>query len=145
MLVLLQYTKVIYAYMGFAGFSIFFVLTGIIVLKLLQKAEIHLDIISFCYILFNFAVSRGWGSAGLKAGFCTKLPRLVDGHQVHCLVGSRDLAHHVFVLLAVFPEQPSHIATAADSLSISRMLQVLLPACRWWVPYRYSSCPRRCS
>ena len=32
-------------------------LTGIIAIKLLQKANIHMDIISFCYILFNFAVS----------------------------------------------------------------------------------------
>ncbi len=31
-------------------------LTGIISLKLLQKAEVHMDLVSFCYILFNFAV-----------------------------------------------------------------------------------------
>lgn len=42
--------------MGFAGFSIFFVLTGVILVKLLQKFNVHLDIVSFLYMLLNFAV-----------------------------------------------------------------------------------------
>lgn len=46
-----QYVRVIYAYMGLAGFSIFFVLTGIIALELLQKWGVHTDFISFTYIL----------------------------------------------------------------------------------------------
>eukprot|EP00887_Chlorella_sp_A99_P001007 scaffold5.g1007.t1 len=50
------YVRVIYAYMGFAGFAIFFVLTGIISLELLQKWDVGLDLISFSYILWNFAV-----------------------------------------------------------------------------------------
>ena len=33
--------KLIYAYMGFAGFSIFFVLAGVIALELLQKWDVH--------------------------------------------------------------------------------------------------------
>ncbi|EFN56673.1 hypothetical protein CHLNCDRAFT_144542 [Chlorella variabilis] len=49
------YVRVIYAYMGFAGFSIFFVLTGLISIQLLQKAAIHTDFITFTYILLNFA------------------------------------------------------------------------------------------
>ncbi|PRW59201.1 presenilin [Chlorella sorokiniana] len=49
-------TKLIYAYMGFAGFSIFFVLAGVIALELLQKWDVHTDFISFTYILFNFAM-----------------------------------------------------------------------------------------
>ena len=36
-----QCVKLIYAYMGFAGFSIFFVLTGVIALELLQKWDVH--------------------------------------------------------------------------------------------------------
>ncbi|KAI7844377.1 hypothetical protein COHA_002175 [Chlorella ohadii] len=48
--------KLIYAYMGFAGFSIFFVLAGVIALELLQKWDVHTDFISFTYILFNFAM-----------------------------------------------------------------------------------------
>ncbi|PSC76470.1 presenilin isoform B [Micractinium conductrix] len=48
--------RVIYAYMGLAGFSIFFVLAGIIALELLQHWHVHLDFISFSYILFNFAM-----------------------------------------------------------------------------------------
>lgn len=42
-----QYTKIIYAYMGFAGFSIFFILTGVIVLRLMEKAGLAMDAFSF--------------------------------------------------------------------------------------------------
>lgn len=49
------YVRLIYAYMGFAGFSIFFVLAGIILIELLQTWHVHLDFISFTYILWNFA------------------------------------------------------------------------------------------
>jgi hypothetical protein len=51
--------------MGFAGFSIFFTLTGLIILRLLQLAGAHLDWVSLVYILFNFAVSKQ--EAGLFA------------------------------------------------------------------------------
>lgn len=51
----MQYVRLIYAYMGFAGFSIFFVLAGIILIELLQTWHVHLDFISFTYILWNFA------------------------------------------------------------------------------------------
>ncbi|KAL4425797.1 hypothetical protein ABPG75_009813 [Micractinium tetrahymenae] len=50
------YVRVIYAYMGFAGFSIFFVLAGIISIELLQTWHVHLDFVSFTYLLWNFAV-----------------------------------------------------------------------------------------
>lgn len=43
--------------MAFAGFSIFFVLLGIIVLQLLVKFQIPLDAFSFTFILYNFSVS----------------------------------------------------------------------------------------
>jgi presenilin 1 len=49
-------TKIIYGYMGFSAFSIFFLLTGIIALELLQKASVHLDWITFTYVLLNFAM-----------------------------------------------------------------------------------------
>ena len=52
-----QYTNIIYGYMGFAGFSIFFILTGVIALRLLEKAGIAMDAFSFLFILWNFAVS----------------------------------------------------------------------------------------
>jgi len=52
----LQYTKAIYAYMAFAGFSIFFVLVGIIMLQLLVKFQIPLDAFSFSFMLYNFSV-----------------------------------------------------------------------------------------
>ncbi|KAK9915058.1 hypothetical protein WJX75_004245 [Coccomyxa subellipsoidea] len=48
--------RFIYGYMGFAGFSIFFFLTGVIALQLIKKASLRLDAFSFIYILFNFAV-----------------------------------------------------------------------------------------
>ena len=43
--------------MTFAGFSIFFVLVGIIVLQLLVKFQIPLDAFSFSFMLYNFSVS----------------------------------------------------------------------------------------
>lgn len=53
----MQYTNIIYGYMAFAGFSIFFVLVGIITLQLLVKFQIPLDAFSFSFILYNFSVS----------------------------------------------------------------------------------------
>lgn len=52
-----QYTKFIYGYMAFSGFSIFFMLTGTIAMQLVQKIGVHWDFPSFLYILFNYAVS----------------------------------------------------------------------------------------
>lgn len=43
--------------MGFAGFSIFFMLTGILAFQLIQLYHIPVDLFSFLLILFNFAVS----------------------------------------------------------------------------------------
>ena len=61
----MQCVRFIYAYMGFAGFSIFFFLTGIISLQLIEKAQLQLDAFSFLYILYNFAVSgTPWCSVG---------------------------------------------------------------------------------
>ena len=54
---MLQYTKIIYAYMAFAGFSIFFVLVGVILLQLIVKFQVPMDGFSFTFILYNFSVS----------------------------------------------------------------------------------------
>ena len=42
--------------MAFAGFSIFFLLTGIVLLQLIQKAALTMDAVSFSFILYNFSV-----------------------------------------------------------------------------------------
>lgn len=52
-----QCYKVIYGYMGFAMFNVFFFLTGALVLQLLRLSGIHMDLLSFCFLLFNFSVS----------------------------------------------------------------------------------------
>lgn len=52
----MQYVRFIYGYMGVAGFSIFFFLTGVIVLQLLEKMQARLDVFSFLFVLYNFAV-----------------------------------------------------------------------------------------
>jgi presenilin 1 len=44
------------AYMGAAGFSIYFVLSGLVTLELLQKSAIPLDVLSFLSLLANFAM-----------------------------------------------------------------------------------------
>ena len=51
-----QYTRVIYAFMGLAGFSTLFLLTGILALQLIQLAGVPVDALSLVYILYNFAV-----------------------------------------------------------------------------------------
>ncbi len=51
-----QCTRFIYGYMAFAGFSIFFTLTGLIALQLVVKFGLVLDAFSFAFILYNFAV-----------------------------------------------------------------------------------------
>ena len=52
----MQYTRVIYAFMGLAGFSTLFLLTGILALQLIQLAGVPVDALSLVYILYNFAV-----------------------------------------------------------------------------------------
>ena len=42
--------------MAFAGFSIFFTLTGLIALQLVVRFNVVLDAVSFAFILYNFAV-----------------------------------------------------------------------------------------
>ena len=42
--------------MAFAGFSIFFTLTGLIALQLIVRFNVVLDAVSFAFILYNFAV-----------------------------------------------------------------------------------------
>ena len=42
--------------MAFAGFSIFFTLTGLIALQLVVRFGVVLDAVSFVFILYNFAV-----------------------------------------------------------------------------------------
>ncbi|KAI8475571.1 MAG: Presenilin-domain-containing protein [Monoraphidium minutum] len=48
--------KAIYAYMGFAVFDMFFVLTGGVLLRALQVLGIHVDAFSLCFMLFNFSI-----------------------------------------------------------------------------------------
>ena len=44
--------------MGIAMFNIFFFLTGVVALRLLQAIHLHMDVFSFCYLLFNFSVRQ---------------------------------------------------------------------------------------
>jgi hypothetical protein len=52
----MQCTNVIKGYFAFAGFSIYFTLFGLITLQILQALEVTLDIITFTFLLWNFAV-----------------------------------------------------------------------------------------
>jgi hypothetical protein len=49
--------------MGFSMFSVFFSLVGLLLLELIQKFQIDFDLISFTFILYNFAVRILPGSA----------------------------------------------------------------------------------
>ena len=42
--------------MAFAVFDIFFLITGILIIKLLQAGDVHVDVFSFVYLLLNFSV-----------------------------------------------------------------------------------------
>jgi presenilin 1 len=57
LLLLLQCYKIIYGYMGFAMFNVFFFLTGALIIQLLRISGVHMDLVSFCFLLFNFSVS----------------------------------------------------------------------------------------
>jgi presenilin 1 len=43
--------------MGFAMFNVFFFLTGALIIQLLRLSGVHMDLVSFCFLLFNFSVS----------------------------------------------------------------------------------------
>lgn len=51
------YTKFIYWYFCFTGFSVFFIMAGILSLQLLQASGIAMDAVSFMFLLLNFAVT----------------------------------------------------------------------------------------
>eukprot|EP00197_Chlamydomonas_leiostraca_P006643 CAMPEP_0202871830 /NCGR_PEP_ID=MMETSP1391-20130828/19793_1 /ASSEMBLY_ACC=CAM_ASM_000867 /TAXON_ID=1034604 /ORGANISM="Chlamydomonas leiostraca, Strain SAG 11-49" /LENGTH=664 /DNA_ID=CAMNT_0049552733 /DNA_START=53 /DNA_END=2047 /DNA_ORIENTATION=+ len=48
--------KVIYAYMAFAVFDIFFLITGVVMAEVITVLDIHIDAFSFMYMLFNFSI-----------------------------------------------------------------------------------------
>ena len=64
-----QCTRFIYGYMAFAGFSIFFTLTGLIALQLIVRFNVVLDAVSFAFILYNFAVRLCLLPQGIEKGF----------------------------------------------------------------------------
>lgn len=51
-----QCYRCISVYMAFSVSNIFFLITGLLVVLLLQKMDLHVDLISLCFILYNFAV-----------------------------------------------------------------------------------------
>lgn len=50
------YSRIIFIYLAFSGFTTFFVILGAILLELVQKAQFHIDVISFLFALTNFSV-----------------------------------------------------------------------------------------
>ena len=50
-------TTVIWAYMGFAGFNVFFVLGGVVITQLLQRFSVGVDGYSLLFFLYNFATA----------------------------------------------------------------------------------------
>ena len=57
--------------MCFSGFTIFFFVTGMIILQVMRKVQLHLDLISFSYYIFNFAI------IGTTALFLLPVPLLL--------------------------------------------------------------------
>lgn len=71
-----QCVKLIYGYMGIATFMIFFIMTGGIAVDLLQTLNVHIDLLSLVFILYNFAM------VGSTILFFTPAPLLLK--QVRC-------------------------------------------------------------
>ena len=57
-LIVVQCDWVIYGYMAFAAFSIFFIITGVVAIQLIQMQPLPMDAISFYFILWNFSVKK---------------------------------------------------------------------------------------
>ncbi|GAX82889.1 hypothetical protein CEUSTIGMA_g10315.t1 [Chlamydomonas eustigma] len=57
-----QCYRFIFAYMGFSIASLLFVVTGVLLIQLLQVGNVNVDAFSFCYILWNFSVIGTLGS-----------------------------------------------------------------------------------
>jgi presenilin 1 len=53
--------------MGFAMFNVFFFLTGALILQLLRLSGVHMDLVSFCFLLFNFSVRPAAGCSSMYA------------------------------------------------------------------------------
>lgn len=71
------YTKWIFYYLGFSGFTTFFVISGAIILELLQRAEIGVDWVSFLILLANFACVGGVTLFAMPAPLLLKQTYLV--------------------------------------------------------------------
>lgn len=108
-----RYMRFIYGYMCFTGFSIFFVMAGILSLQLLQAFGIALDAISFTIILFNFAVT------GILSLFVWPAPIAVK--QVY-LICTAIIVAYVFTWI---PEWTTWMLLAA--MAVYDMFAVLMP------------------
>jgi hypothetical protein len=75
LLLLLQCYKVIYGYMGFAMFNVFFFLTGALIIQLLRLSGVHMDLVSFCFLLFNFSVGALCASSNTCVQVTVRLKR----------------------------------------------------------------------
>lgn len=64
----MQCTALIYGYMAFAGFLIFFLLTGILAVELLDKANARFDSVSYLFMLWNFSVRFPWDIGNIWLG-----------------------------------------------------------------------------
>ena len=53
--------------MGFAVMNILFLITGLLLIQLLQVGHVHVDSFSLCYMLWNFSVG-GWGKGAEWGG-----------------------------------------------------------------------------
>lgn len=62
--------------MGFAMFNVFFFLTGALILQLLRLSGVHMDLVSFCFLLFNFSVRPAGQPAGRNRVFKKKRNRV---------------------------------------------------------------------
>lgn len=127
------YTRFIYGYMAFAGFSIFFALVGIIAALLIQRLHAHIDIFSFLFVLYNFAV------VGVLSLFYLAVPiTLKQGY----LVVTGVVTAYIFTWIPAWTTWMVLIAMSLyDLAAVLSPVGPLKVCCRWFAsPTRVESC-----
>ena len=127
-------------------------LAGIIAIKLLQKASVHLDLVSFCYMLFNFAVSALTWCRRLRfrvvAGSASRgLPHACPLRAAAPAGGGRAESPTLPAACPTYTTLYPECAMTCGALhpAYAHCCNLPRPPRRWWARSASSSRPRRCS
>jgi len=91
--------RVINGYMAFSGFAIYFLLSGSVLVQLFARWDWHVDLVSFAFMLYNFAVVGVLAVFFLRAPISLKQAYLVLTGTITAFVFSYIPAWTTWVLL----------------------------------------------